>query len=195
MGREKYLKEIKSLFAKSPVVSAKSINRLIQSKKKVKQYNKQLIRNLLLKGAIKKLAKGFYTIHGDPSLAVFCFEPAYLGLQDALSAYNLWEQETIPIIITSKKVRQGIRKILGANVLIRRMEKKYLFGFDYAKSGELYYPVADVEKTFIDMVYFKQRMDKDLLGNFKKRINKEKLKSYLKKYPKPMQTKILALLS
>ena len=127
MGKAKYLREVEDLFKNSPVVDARSIARVIKNKKNVKQYNKQLIRNLLLKGKIKRLTKGYYTIYDDPSLIVFCFSSAYLGLQDALSFHNLWEQETIPLVITVGSVRQGIRKVFGTNVLIRRIDKKYSF--------------------------------------------------------------------
>ena len=78
MGREKYLTNIKKLFEKSPVVSFSSIERIIQNKKRVKQYAKQLVRNLLLKGKIKRLCKGYYTTFDEPSLAVFCFKPGCL---------------------------------------------------------------------------------------------------------------------
>ncbi len=184
MGKEKYINQIDELFKKSPVVIYKSIERIIKNKKDVKQYTKQLIRNLILKGKIKKLTKGHYTLLNDNSLSVFCFKPAYLGLQDALSLHNLWEQETIPIIITSNKVRQGIRKIMNGNVLIRRMNKRYLFGFNYYQQGNLYMPYSDIEKTFIDLIYFKERINKETLNNIKKKINKKKLNSYLGLYPK-----------
>jgi len=98
--------------------------------------------------------------------------------------HNLWEQETIPIIITSNKVRQGIRKIMNGNVLIRRMNKRYLFGFNYYQQGNLYMPYSDIEKTFIDLIYFKERINKETLNNIKKKINKKKLNSYLGLYPK-----------
>ena len=49
MGKEKYQKKIEELFKKSPVVSFNSIERIIRNKKEIKQYTKQLIRNLLLK--------------------------------------------------------------------------------------------------------------------------------------------------
>ena len=87
-----------------------------------------MIRNLLLKGKIRKLAKGWYTQGNDSSLAVFCFQPAYFGMQDALSFHKIWEQETIPIIITTKRVKQGIRKIMGGNVLVRRIKKSISSG-------------------------------------------------------------------
>src|SRR3989338_2249183 len=129
MGKQKYLKEVEELFKKSYVIPSSSIARIVSSKKKVKQYNKHLVRNLIAKNKINRLTKGWYTIYDDPSLAVFCFGQAYLGLQDSLSAHDLWEQETAPIIITSEKIRQGSRKIMGMNILVKRICKKYFFGF------------------------------------------------------------------
>ena len=133
MGKEKYQREIEALLKKSPVISFSSLARIVRKQKKVKQYQKQLIRNLLLKGKLKRLAKGCYTIHDNPALSVFCFKPSYLGLQDALSFHALWEQETIPIIITTRKIRSGIRKIMGMNVLIRRIDKMLEYIKDYCK--------------------------------------------------------------
>ena len=137
----------------------------------------------MIGGKIKRLAKGCYTAHEDTSLAVFCFKPAYLGLQDALSIHNLWEQERIPVIITVRKVRNDIRSISGANALIRRIDKKYFFGYAYIKQGDFYFPVSDVEKTFIDMVYYNENISNELVASIKKRIDRKKLKSYLKRYP------------
>ena len=194
MGKQKYLSDIENLFKKSPVVSFKSIEKIIKNKKNVKQYSKQLVRNLISKNKIRKLAKGYYTSHDEVSFSVFCFKPAYFGLQDALSIYELWEQETIPIIITTRKVRQGIRKILGTNVLTRRISSKYLFGFDYYKDGDYYFPYSDIEKTFIDMIYFRQPMDGEVLEEFKKKINIKKLKLYLKKYPKRIAERVLRIM-
>ncbi len=190
MGKEKYQKKIIELFEKSPIVSYNSIKRIIKNP----DYTKQLIRNLVLKNKIKKVAKGFYTIREDPSLIVYCFKPSYLGLQDALSVHELWEQETIPIIITSRKARQGLRKINETNVLLRRINKKYLFGFDYIKQGDLYFPYSDIEKTFIDMVYFKEKLNDETLKNIKKKVNKEKLRKYLRIYPKKIRTKVLRVI-
>lgn len=194
MGKEKYLKHIETLFSKSPVVSYASIERVINYKKKTKAYVKRFINELLKKGKIKRLTKGYYTISDNSSLMVFCFQPAYLGLQDALSFYNLWEQETIPVIITTKKIRQGIRKVLGNNVLIRRIEKKYLFGIEYYQEEKIAFPYSDIEKTFIDMIYFNEKINKETLEEFKKRLNKKKLNLYLKKYSKKIKTKVLSYL-
>jgi predicted transcriptional regulator of viral defense system len=188
MGKKKHLDYILGLFDKSPVVDFTSINRAVRSKKKIKQYTKQIIRNLIKQGRIYRIGKGLYTIHKDSSLAVFGFSPSYLGMQDALSFHNLWEQETNALIVTTKKVRVGLRTILGVNAVIKKISPKYMFGFDYYKypleDREIYIPYSDIEKTFIDMVYFKQPIDEETLQEFRKRISRKKLREYLKKYPK-----------
>ncbi|MBI2044742.1 hypothetical protein HYT23_01655 [Candidatus Pacearchaeota archaeon] len=191
MGKKKHQARIEDLFNKSPVVSFNSIKNIIKNKKNIRQYTKQFIRNQISNKKIKRLAKGYYTKHDNIVLSVFCFKPAYFGLQDALSIQNLWEQETIPVIVTIRNVRPGIRKILGLNVLIRRINKKYFFGFEYKEDGGFFFPVSDIEKTFIDMVYFRQNIDKESLIEFRKRMNKNKLKSYLKIYPKLIKKRVL----
>lgn len=193
MGKKKYLDKIRKLFEKSPVVIFDSIERIVKDKKNIKQYTKQIIRNLIKQNKIKRITKGFYTIHEDPSLAVFCFS-GYLGVQNAMSFHNLWEQETVPVIITSRKVRQGRREIFGANIIIKRIDRKYIFGFEYYKDGEFYLPYSDIEKTFIDMIYFRQPLDKEVIDNFKEKINKKKLKDYLKKYPEKFRKKVISKL-
>lgn len=195
MGKEKYLKSVENLFRKSPVVSYSSIQRIIKGNKGNNVYAKQLVRQLMLKGKIKKLAKGCYTSRNDSQLIIFYLKPAYLGLQDALSFHGLWEQETVPIIVTVRKVRQGLRKVLGSNILIRRINKRYLFGFDYIQQGEIYYPYSDIEKTLIDMIYFNEKLSKEALNNIPKKIDAEKLKGYLKKYPTRFQKKVLKLVN
>jgi predicted transcriptional regulator of viral defense system len=197
MGLEKYQKKILNLFEKSPIVSFKSIENIVKERKNIRQYPKQLIKNLLMQGKIKRIGKGFYSKYEDSALFVLCLKNSYLGLQSALSYYNLWEQEAIPVIITSNNIRKGIRKINGQNVLIKKINKKYVFGFSYNKEGNFYLPYSDIEKTFIDLIYFNKstkKLDKEVLKNFKKRIDKVKLKRYLKKYPKRFQKQILRLI-
>jgi len=192
MAKEKYIKIAENLFKKSPVVSISSVERITKNK----NYAKQLVRNLVIKGKIKRLVKGYYTIHDDPSLAVLCFRRAYLGLQDALSFHNLWEQETIPVIITTDRARQGLRKIIGTNVFIRRIDRKYSFGFGYCNyHGNLYLPYSDIEKTLIDLVYFRQKLSEDLKKGIIRKIDRKKLGMYLKAYPKRFRKRIINLLT
>ena len=186
MGKQIHLKKIESLFEKSPIVDFKSLEKIIGKTKK-SSYAKLLVYNLIKKGKIKKIGKGIYTQYNEISLAVFSFKPAYLGLQSALSHYGIWEQETIPVIITTRKVRRGLRILMGGNILLRNINKKYFFGIEYVKEGDFYLPYSDLEKTFIDMFVFNQRMDKEVLEKMKKRTNKQKLLDYLKRYPSNIQ--------
>lgn len=196
MGKQIYLDKIKELFNKSPVVDFKSIERIVQVKNKNKSnYAKLLVSNLIKQGKIKTIGKGYYTLHSESSLAVFSFSPAYLGLQCALSRLEIWGQETIPVIITAKKVRRGIRTIGGANVFIRNIDKKYFFGWEFIKEGNFYLPYSDLEKTLIDMVVFNQKLDAETIKNIKLKIDKQKLKKYLKKYPPMLQKRVESFLN
>ncbi|MBU3907420.1 MAG: hypothetical protein KKA64_04190 [Nanoarchaeota archaeon] len=192
MGKQIYLEKIRALFEKSPAVDFKSLERII-GKTKNSNYAKLLVHNLLKKGKIKKIGKGIYTKHDEISLAVFSFKPAYLGLQSALSHHRIWEQETIPVIITAKKVRRGVRSVMGRNILLRNINKKYFFGLEYMEEGNFYLPYSDLEKTFIDMVVFNQKIDEDALKKIKKKINKRKLLNYLKRYPMKIRERVTKL--
>ncbi len=192
MGKIKYISKIREFFKESPVVSLSSLKRFIR--KRNSGYVYLIVNNLLKNGEIKRITKGHYTIYDDPSLAVFCFKPAYLELQDALSIHALWEQETNPVIVTSRKTRRGVRMIFGHNVVLRNMDSKYFFGFEYKKEGDFYLPVSDIEKTFIDFVYFREHLDKELLKEFRRRIDKRRLVGYLKAYPKRIRNKVLNLI-
>jgi len=193
MGKIKYMDKVRKFFKESPIVNINSLKKFIR--KKDKSYVYLIIHNLLKKGEIKRITKGYYSIHDDPSLAVFCFKPAYLGLQDALSIHNLWEQETNPVIITLRRVRRGVRKVFSHNIVLKNIDSKYFFGFNYEKQGDFYLPYSDVEKTFIDMIYFKQYLDKETKTNIIKKLNRKKLNSYLKTYPNKFRKKVLSLLN
>lgn len=179
MGKIIHLNKLREFLKKTPIFRVRDVELIVKNK----NYSYLILHNLVSKGEIKRIIKGWYSIHEDPIVAVFCFKPAYIGLQEALSLHEIWEQETNVIIVTTRKVRIGIRKILDNNVILHRMDQKYFFGFDYLKYGNFFIPVSDVEKTLIDLIYFNEIPGKDVLKEIKKQINKEKLKRYLNKFP------------
>ena len=181
MGKQIHLKNIERLFKKSSIIDFKSLERVIGVKKN-SNYAKLLVSNMLKQGKIKKIGKGIYTKFSESSLAVFAFKPAYLGLQSSLSFHGVWEQEVIPVILTTKKVRVGIRKVLDSNILVRNIDKKHFFGYSLLKDGNFYLPYSDLEKTLIDMITFNQTLDDDTLKEIKKKIDKKKISLYLKRY-------------
>ncbi len=191
MGKIKYIEDIRKFFKESTVVDINSLKKYISQKDK--RYIYLLISNLLKKKEIKRITKGYYTLYDDASLIVFCFKPSYLGLQNALSFHNLWEQETNPVVITTNNIRSGLRKVFGRNAILKRVPGKYMYGFEYYKDGDFYFPYSDIEKTFIDMIYFKQPLDEETIKNFKEKINKKKLLNYLEKYPLRFKKRALRL--
>jgi predicted transcriptional regulator of viral defense system len=188
MQKDKHITKIRDFIGKTPVFSSKDIERIVKDK----NYAHLILSKLTKKGEIFRLTKGFYSAFNDPTFSVFCFRPSYLGLYDALSLRNLWEQEVNTTIITIKKVRGGFRKILGANVIVRRIKPKYFFGFDYIKYGNFYIPVSDLEKTLIDLIYFKESLTWQVLKNLKNKIDKKKMLKYLKAYSKDFQKLVLS---
>jgi predicted transcriptional regulator of viral defense system len=159
-----------------------------------KNYTYLLLHNLLKRGEIKRVTKGWYSQHDDPIVSVFCFKPAYIGLQEALSFHGLWEQETAVVLVTTQKARVGVRKVLESNVILRRINRKYFFGFDYLKYGDFFVPISDVEKTLIDLIYFNEIPGKDVLREIKKRMDKKKLEEYLESYPIQFKAKVHRLI-
>jgi len=190
MGTKKYGKRIDELFAKSPVVDFASLKKIIGST----AYAKLYVSNALQQGKMRRLAKGVYTVHADVGLVVFAFQPAYLGLQSALSYHGLWEQETVPVIITSRTTRLGTREVMGGNVLMHRIAKKYFFGHNLFRDTCGYLPYSDIEKTIIDMVWFHQALDGELIKKAKA-IDTAKLAAYLHIYPLSFQKKVKRLFS
>ncbi len=187
MQKDKHITKIRDFIKRTPVFSSMDIERIVKDK----NYAHLILSKLTKRGEIFRLTKGFYSASNDPTFSVFCFKPSYLGLYEALSLRNLWEQETNTTIITIKKVRDGVRKILEANVIVRRIKPKYFFGFDYIKYDSFYIPVSDLEKTLIDLVYFKESLTWKILKNLKNKIDKRKMLKYLKAYPKNFQKLVL----
>ena len=162
MGRIKYIKQIREFLKKTPVATLGDINMVVRNK----PYSYLLANNMIKRGELNRIKKGFYSLHDDPTLAVFCYRPAYLGLNEALSIHNLWEQETVTIIVTAQKVKHRKIMVFENKVFLHRIKPKYLFGFEMVKYGDFFVPVSDIEKTFIDFVYFKKYLDKETIKEF-----------------------------
>ncbi len=188
MGAVKHKDIIRNFFRRTPVADISSLKRRINVKS---NYVSLMLNQMVKKKEVYRLTRGFYSLHNDPTLAVFCFKPAYLGLQEALSIHNLWEQETNTIVLTTKTVREGIRNIAGNKVILKRLPKKLFFGVEYRQYGDFYLPVSDIEKTLLDLIYFQQPIDKELLQKFKENINLKKLKQYLSYYDQKTKDKMI----
>lgn len=164
-------------FKKWPVFSMKDVEKVASSK----NYAKLIVHNNLSKGKIFKLGKGVYSFINDPVLSVYAFKPAYLGLEFALSFYEMWEQESIPVVITSRKVRFGVRKVLDENVLVRHMKPEGMFGYRSVSYFDVRVPVSTPEKTLADYIYYQEPIPKNGFRNLLLNCDAEKVSRYLTK--------------
>ena len=190
----RYMERFKERFSSRPVFSITDASLFLTGLGASKGYVYLLISNLLKKGLIKKIKRGVYTFHDDPTLSGFAFSPSYHGLQDALSLLDLWDQETNTVLMTPLKVRIGKRKLLGAPVFIHRIDRRMFFGYSAIRYFDFWIQVSDVEKTLIDFVYFNEPLQPDVLEEMRKRIDREKLESYLERCPARVRKKVLSLL-
>ena len=195
MGKIKHLDRIEEFIDKTKAFSVKDIKRFLISNRANPNYAYTILHILKKKGKIYRIVKGYYSKYDDPMVITYCIKPSYIGLENALSLHGLWEQETNVILITPRRLRFGIRKVLGANVVIHHISKEHFFGYEYMDYYDLKIPVSDTEKTFIDWIYYYDEIDKDLLELFDKKINRKRLKEYLKNYDNRFAKKVQDILS
>ncbi|MFH0955169.1 MAG: type IV toxin-antitoxin system AbiEi family antitoxin domain-containing protein [Candidatus Micrarchaeota archaeon] len=186
----KYAKELREEFSKKPVFSLRDIRTRFAAKKISSAYANVLLNHLLKRNEMHRIARGFYSFHNDPNVIAFAIQPSYFGLQDALSFHGLWQQQTIPILITPRKIRSSFRLVLGSKVLVKRTQRTMFFGIEMKKYLDFWVPVSDPEKTLIDFFYFSQPLEKTVLKKLLKKTNPKKLREYLKQVPKKTRKKI-----
>jgi predicted transcriptional regulator of viral defense system len=177
-------------FRREPAFSARDAQVFFRARKVSPAYRNLLLHNLVRKGKLFRIAKGRYTFRDEMQSVGFAFQPFYYGLQDALSLRNLWEQETVPVVITARRVRSGLRKFAGGNYLVRRISRRMFFGFEAAEYGDFWIPVSDAEKTLIDLVYFRQPISDETIVEIRKVMRKEVMREYLKRVPKWVEERV-----
>ncbi len=182
MGKIVHLDKVREFMAKTPVFRSRDVELIVGNS----EYASLLLHNLVRRGEARRLVKGWYTSAEDPAVAVFAFRPAYIGLQEALSVRNLWEQETNVVIVTCLTVRPGVRQVLGSSVILHRIDRKYFFGFEFLDCGGTFLPVSDLEKTLIDLAYYRELPGKEVLRTLVRMADRRKLNRYLQHYPRKL---------
>ena len=72
-----------------------------------------------------------------------------------------------------------------------RIDKRFLFGYELVKYGGFWIPISDLEKTAIDLAYFRIPIRPELMDKLRKNINFTKLKMYLNKYNPEFRRKVI----
>ncbi len=190
----KYINDFTKHFTDFPVFTTQDIERFLSSNNAGRTYPKRFAQNMIKNKRMARITRGVYTFKKDMEVVGFAFSPFYYGLSYALSYYDIQEERSNPVIITPKIVRNGIRKIMGINALVLRIPKNMFFGYNFVKGNLIYYPVSDVEKTFIDLVYFNIHLREETLGRLISCLNRDRLKNYLSCYPTRLKGRVETLL-
>ncbi len=146
-------------------------------------YCRLFMHNIIKGGKVFRIGRGTYTLHDDPMLTGFAWSPFYYGMETALTHYGLWNYVTPISIITSKRVRKREITLLGRNAKVRQLSRKYMFGYSMVEYSGMHIPMASIEKTLIDSVYFHERFSNEVMAAIMKRIDRKVLADYLKVYP------------
>lgn len=190
MGRAVHLDEARRFARSTPAFKARDMELLVKDR----GYALLMLHNLAKRGELKRIERGWYSVHDDPVVSVFALKPAYIGLQEALSLRDLWEQETNVVIVTAGRSKPGVRTFMESSVVVHRIDPDRFFGFDYLRYGDFYVPVSDVEKTLIDLVYFGETPADDVLGNIAEKVNRATLREYLVRYPGSFGRRVMSLI-
>jgi len=175
----KFTDELKKRFEGEPAFTSRDIRMFFAEHGLSSGYQNLMVHNLLKQGRLFRITRGAYTFRDEAQAVGFAFPPFYYGLQDALSLRNIWEQETVPVVITARKVRSGRRIFSGSNYIVRHISRKMLFGYGLVKYGDFWVPVSDAEKTIIDLVYFRQPIGKELVQTLRSIMRKDVMDRYL----------------
>ncbi len=182
----KYAKMFESTFKRVdyPVFTFRDAKLALERKGITGSYLRLMLHKHYASGRIKRITKGVYTFHDDAIVVGFAFQPFYYGLESALSILGVSTQASNNIVMTTRNVRAGIRSFQGRNYRIIRIESRLLFGFSTIKAGDFWAPVSDLEKTVIDMLYFKVPIREELYPEISKKLDKRKFEEYLKRFDK-----------
>ena len=113
-----FTSDLRARFAAEPAFSSRDIRTFFSRRGLSEGYQNLMVHKMLADGRLFRISRGIYTFRGEMQVAGFAFQPFYYGMQDALSLRNLWEQETVPVVLTPRRVRAGARTFLGANYLV-----------------------------------------------------------------------------
>lgn len=172
---------------KMPIFHTYQVERLFGNESK-NLINTQLSR-MAKRGDLVRLKRGVYRLAeaevDELVLASWLYKPSYISLESVLQMMGVIPEVvgkvTSVTTVTSKEIKTG-----EGVFLYSKIAKELFFGYKKIrdeKSG-LYYNLAETEKALLDWIYI--RKIKGLEGERvdMSEMNKKKLRSYVKIYPK-----------
>lgn len=185
----KYKKDFLAYFEKFPLFTFNDAKLFLSKKGASYDYSRKMISLMLKRGELYRITKGHYTLERNLTIAGYAFKPFYYGLGYVLTHYGLSEQGYNLEIITTKKVREGVRVIFGLNVVVFRIPQGLFFGYRDVPDETFHYYMSDIEKTLLDLIYFDQVVEDYVYKNIFREINRDRIANYLGHYDKSISEK------
>ena len=144
---------------------------------------------MVKRGDLVRLKRGVYRLAeaevDELVLAGWLYKPSYVSLESVLQMCGVIPEVvgkvTSVTTVTSKEIKTG-----EGVFLYSKIAKELFFGYEKVKDEKsgLYYNLAEPEKALLDWIYV--RRVKSLEGERvdMSELNKKKLRSYVKIYPK-----------
>lgn len=189
----KYKRAFLQYFKKFPLFTFNDASLFLSARGASEEYMRKLISLMLKSGELYRITRGYYTLNRSTEVIGYAFKPFYYGLGSALNHYKLSKQQANLTIVTTRSVREGIRVIFGANVLIKRIPNTIYFGYNDVRGERFHFYISSVEKTLLDMIYFNYVVEDYVYENIFRQIDKKKMDNYLKKYSERTRLKFSLL--
>ena len=146
-------------------------------------------------GFIARLKRGLYafpdSLPSDLFIANKLYEPSYISLQFALSYHGVIPETVYEITsITTKATRRF--EVRGKIYTYRRIKQSVFCGYRAEWQAGISFLIAEPEKAFVDLLYFRLRSDKKPLSRFnKEKINPQKALRYAELFGNSKLTSII----
>ena len=163
-------------FGKLPLFTENDAAKIVNKSPK---YVRTLLYRLNKSALIKRIERGKYTVHGDPTIFLsYIAVPSYIGLWTALRHYGMTGQQPFGFFVITPFPR---RSIIYEGMRIKFAVTKHMFGYKKERYSDFDIFISDREKTIIDSLLFKIPIQDINLALVGREINPKKLSDYAKK--------------
>lgn len=141
-----------------------------------------LLQRYTVKGYIVRVKRGLYAfpdaLPPELYLANKIYEPSYVSMEFALSYYRVIPESVYEITSVTPKATRRFEK-LGKIYSYRRIKRNAFVGYTTEKQKGFSFQIADAEKAFVDINYFRSLDGLKPLSRFnKEKINPAKALRY-----------------
>lgn len=143
-----------------------------------------LLQRYTKRGFIIRLKRGLYAfpdaLPSDLYIANKLYSPSYISLEFALAYHGVIPEIVYEITsVTTKATRRFEVKTLGKVFSYRKIKKAAYTGYTIQKLQGVGFNIADAEKAFVDINYFRLLSKQKPISRFhKEKINRAKATQY-----------------